>query len=74
MNENFLNEGPLNKKCGYISKYDKTLLFSIPREMQRKNMGISSEETPVNGFDTLNSYELSWLNDKGKPIVAIGCF
>ncbi|MCP3966318.1 MAG: NADPH-dependent 7-cyano-7-deazaguanine reductase QueF [Lentisphaerae bacterium] len=74
MDKKFLNEGPLGKNCGYISKYDKTLLFPIPREMQRKKLGISEEETPFNGFDLLNSYELSWLNDKGKPLVTIGRF
>jgi 7-cyano-7-deazaguanine reductase len=33
-------------------------------------IGIDPEHPPFNGFDLWNHYEVSWLNAKGKPIVA----
>jgi 7-cyano-7-deazaguanine reductase len=64
---------PLGKKTPYISHYQKNLLFSIPREINRSSLGLSGA-LPFKGVDIWNAYELSWLNRKGKPIVAIGEF
>lgn len=64
---------PLGKKMTYTSQYQRELLFPIPREVQRAEIGISNQ-LPFKGFDIWNAYELSWLNEKGKPIVALGEF
>ncbi|QSH40264.1 NADPH-dependent 7-cyano-7-deazaguanine reductase QueF [Lentisphaerota bacterium ZTH] len=74
MDNNLLEKAPLGKKCGYVSNYDETLLFPIPRDMQRKKLGILDGNFSFSGFDLLNAYEMSWLNGKGKPVVAIGRF
>ena len=63
-------DSPLGKKSSYISQYSPGLLFPIPRQIKRDEIGIK-EPLPFNGFDTWNAYEVSWLNLKGKPIVAI---
>ena len=63
-------DSPLGKKSSYISQYNPGLLFPIPRQIKRDEIGIK-EPLPFNGFDTWNAYEVSWLNLKGKPIVAI---
>jgi 7-cyano-7-deazaguanine reductase len=64
-----LNQSPLGKSCSYISQYQPDLLFTIPRQLNRKKLGIH-DPLPFHGKDIWNAYELSWLNKKGKPMVA----
>jgi len=59
----------LGKKTDYHPHYDASLLFPIERKMQRAEINIS-EKLPFCGVDIWNHYEVSWLNEKGKPIVA----
>lgn len=65
-----LVDAPLGKTSTYVSQYAPHLLFPIPREAKRTEIGIG-HKLPFKGFDTWNAYEVSWLNAKGKPIVAI---
>src|SRR6056297_784499 len=60
----------LGKQTPYVSEYDPKLLFPIPREMKRKEIGIE-DALPFSGVDIWNAFELSWLNAKGKPMVAL---
>jgi 7-cyano-7-deazaguanine reductase len=64
---------PLGKSTVYKSEYDPGLLCPVPRSLKRDELGLV-EKLPFNGFDLWNGYELSWLNPKGKPVVAIGEF
>lgn len=68
-----VESSPLGKKSEYITNYDASLLFPIPREIKRNEIGITNA-IPFVGFDVWNAYELSWLNPKGKPQVAIARF
>lgn len=61
----------LGKKSAYDSLYDAGKLFAIPRAHKRIEIGINPEHLPFYGYDSWNHYEVSWLNPKGKPIVAI---
>lgn len=70
MSEVQLASSPLGKKVSYIDQYDNSLLFPIERTQKREQIGINGE-LPFYGFDTWNAYELSWLNDKGKPSVSL---
>lgn len=63
-------KSPLGKKSSYRSTYAPELLFSIPRIAKRDEIGVPSE-LPFHGVDTWTGYELSWLNTKGKPQIAI---
>lgn len=65
-----LDNSELGKKSNYLSEYDPTLLFPIPRDGKRQEIGIHSA-IPFVGFDIWNHYEVSWLNAKGKPMVAV---
>ncbi|TDO96871.1 NADPH-dependent 7-cyano-7-deazaguanine reductase QueF [Marinomonas balearica] len=65
---------PLGQKTEYVSKYDPSLLFPIPRVDKWAEMGIERNRLPFFGEDIWNAYELSWLNEKGKPVVALGEF
>lgn len=64
---------PLGKATTYKSEYDPGLLCPIPRQLKRDELGLS-ETLPFHGVDIWNAYELSWLNPKGKPVVALGEF
>ena len=65
---------PLGKASSYKDTYDASLLFPIARQEKRTEIGVDSAELPFAGVDVWNGYELSWLNPKGKPVVAIAVF
>jgi 7-cyano-7-deazaguanine reductase len=65
---------PLGKPTDYCDQYAPELLFPIPRRIKRNEIGIDEAALPFVGEDLWNAYELSWLNDKGKPVVAVGRF
>ena len=62
---------PLGKSTEYVDKYNPALLCAIPRYSGREELGICSDALPFQGVDIWNAYELSWLNSKGKPVVAV---
>ncbi|AOK30585.1 MULTISPECIES: NADPH-dependent 7-cyano-7-deazaguanine reductase QueF [Burkholderia] len=64
---------PLGKTTVYSNQYDASLLFPIPRAGSREQIGIGAS-LPFFGTDIWNAYELSWLNARGKPQVAIATF
>ena len=49
------------------------LLHPVPRQDGRAALGLS-DRLPFRGQDLWHAYEMSWLNEKGKPIVALGTF
>ncbi len=61
----------LGQKSHYDSLYNPDRLYAIPRAGKRKEIGIDPDNLPFSGFDCWNHYEVSWLNGKGKPMVAI---
>ena len=65
------SDSPLNKRSNYVDTYDKSLLFPIPRKGKRDEIGVT-DPLPFYGYDIWTAYELSWLNEQGKPVVAIG--
>lgn len=68
-----LSEIPLGKASAYPEQYDATLLFPVPRQIKRNELGIG-DNLPFCGEDVWNGYELSWLNLRGKPVVALAVF
>ncbi len=63
----------LGKVATYVDRYDTALLYPLPRAAQRALIGVA--ERPVFlGADLWTAYELSWLNTRGKPQVALGRF
>ncbi len=66
---------PLGKVSAYKTEYDASLLFPIPRAPKRAEIGLpDGRAVPFFGVDIWNAYELSWLNPKGKPQVALASF
>ncbi|MEZ5463222.1 NADPH-dependent 7-cyano-7-deazaguanine reductase QueF [Dokdonella sp.] len=70
MNPN-VHDSPLGKTAAGSAVYDPALLFPIPRAGGREALGIGNV-LPFDGVDFWNAYELSWLDARGKPCVAIG--
>ncbi len=64
----------LGKSSAYIAKYKPELLFPILRANTRRELGLNLDNLAFQGDDIWNAYELSWLNGKGKPEVAIAEF
>jgi 7-cyano-7-deazaguanine reductase len=60
----------LGKSSAYIDQYDASLLFPIARQTKRDELGIAGT-LPFMGADLWTAYELSWLNLRGKPQVAL---
>jgi len=69
--QSIAHESELGKQSEYSSTYDPKWLFPIPRMGKRQEIGIDPNNLPFTGFDCWNHYEVSWLNAKGKPMVAI---
>ena len=61
---------PLGKSTVYDERYNPSVLFPIPRADKRSEIGVA-ELLPFHGVDVWNAYELSWLNLRGKPMVAL---
>lgn len=64
-----LDQAPLGKKTPYVTQYQPDLLCPIPRSRNREAIGITGA-LPFQGEDIWNGFEISWLNAKGKPVVA----
>lgn len=67
-----LAELTLGKPTAYCDHYDVTLLQAVPRSMNREPLGLYPDNLPFHGADIWTLYELSWLNSKGLPQVAVG--
>lgn len=62
----------LGKVSAYQTEYDASLIFPIPRQTKRDEIGVfAGTALPFFGVDWWNAYEVSWLNLRGKPQVAI---
>ena len=67
-------QSPLGHTSAYIDQYDPTLLFPLPRSAKREELGLTGGQLPFFGADLWTAYELSWLNLRGKPQVALASF
>lgn len=68
----FARDTPLGKSIAVVAEYTPGLLCPIAREAARADLGLSAGALPFTGVDTWNLYEVSWLNQQGKPVVAMG--
>ncbi|MFJ5390934.1 NADPH-dependent 7-cyano-7-deazaguanine reductase QueF [Pectobacterium sp. CHL-2024] len=62
----------LGKPTPYHDRYDAALLQPVPRSLNRDPLGIYPDSLPFHGADIWTLYELSWLNNRGVPQVAVG--
>lgn len=70
---NKVTDSNLGQETQYPDQYDPSQLFPIARAETRK--ASSAEHTPSwIGGDIWTAFEVSWLDSKGKPILAIASF
>lgn len=70
MTLNTPEQSQLGQASAYVDQYDAGLLFPLPRETKRREIGITGS-VPFLGADLWTAFELSWLNPRGKPQVAL---
>lgn len=73
-NSKELNKLTLGKSTEYCSEYNPNLLQAVPRSLNRDDLSLQADKLPFVGEDVWYGYELSWLNNKGKPVVAVAEF
>jgi 7-cyano-7-deazaguanine reductase len=66
-------QSQLGKTSAYADQYDASLLFPIARAGKRAEIGLGDGQRPAPffGADLWTAFELSWLNLRGKPQVAL---
>ncbi|HDS1102222.1 NADPH-dependent 7-cyano-7-deazaguanine reductase QueF [Stenotrophomonas maltophilia] len=64
-------DSSLGREVSYPSQYDPGLLFPIPRSGARAEIGLDDTALPFVGHDRWHAFELSWLDPRGKPQVAV---
>ncbi|WP_410686221.1 NADPH-dependent 7-cyano-7-deazaguanine reductase QueF [Avibacterium paragallinarum] len=70
-NHQSLHALKLGQETKYAQHYDRTLLQAVPRQLNREQLGIVATQPFTFGADIWTAYEISWLNPKGVPQVAI---
>lgn len=64
----------LGKHTDYVSQYDPGQLYPIARSIAREQLAIPAQALPFTGTDLWTAWELSWLNSRGLPQVAMAEF
>jgi len=67
---NLPENSPLGAQQVYLSDYSPQLLYPIPRAQGYAKLGMQGA-LPFCGVDSWTAYELSWLNSRGKPVIAM---
>lgn len=65
-----LIDAPLGKSSEYPDSYDPELLFPVPRDINRRRIGLDDGRWPWFGEDLWQGWEISWLRPGGVPAVA----
>jgi 7-cyano-7-deazaguanine reductase len=66
-----MSDNPLGRPSVYSSTYSPGLLHAIPRSEARGASGIGIDaQLLFGGTDLWNAWELSWLDERGKPVAA----
>lgn len=61
----------LGKKSAEILEYNPSLLVAIPRDDNRKQYDISSDNLEFRGWDIWHAYEFSVMTEKGLPVTKL---
>lgn len=64
-----MNKNPLGKAVQYPQEYAPEVLCAIPRSDARGTINLG-DPLPFHGEDIWNAWELTWLNETGRPSVA----
>ncbi len=62
---------PLGQQSPYPRHYCPDVLFAMPRQTQRTQLGLVDDKLPFMGADLWTAFELAWCTPSGKPRVGI---
>jgi 7-cyano-7-deazaguanine reductase len=63
----------LGRQTPAAHEYAPQLLYPIARDTARTSLGLSAPP-PFYGVDLWHAYEMSWLDEAGKPVMRVGRF
>ncbi|MFV0477426.1 MAG: NADPH-dependent 7-cyano-7-deazaguanine reductase QueF [Parahaliea sp.] len=64
----------LGRQVPVSERYSPQLLFPISRSQARDQLGLDGQALPFTGMDIWHAYELSWLDENGRPVSWVGRF
>jgi len=67
------HRSPLGREVIHSRRYNPGHLYPVSRLEGRRETGLD-KALPFQGSDVWNAYEISWLNTRGRPEIAIGRF
>ena len=73
MVDKFKHDMLLGVHTPVVDEYSPQLLYPIPRSDARERLGLQ-EPLPFTGADLWHAYEMSWLDQTGKPVARVGRF
>lgn len=65
-----MHQSPLGRQTPQPTTYSPDLLYPIPRQLGRSGAGLDVASVG-RGVDIWTAYEMSWLNERGVPQVAV---
>ncbi len=69
---NISTEGKLlGKNINIPNSYTSEILVAVPRYLNREQYNILEASLPFKGYDVWHAYEVSFLTDRGMPVVGI---
>lgn len=71
MNTDVIASKFLGKKVAGSENYDPSLLVAIPREENRKQYNLNSNDLPFIGWDIWHAYEFSSMSENGVPVTRL---
>ena len=71
MNTDVIASKFLGKKVAGSENYDPSLLVAIPREENRKQYDLNSQDLPFIGWDIWHAYEFSSMSENGVPVTRL---
>lgn len=66
-------DSPLGKAARYPDRYDPALLYPVERAPQREALDVGAV-LPFVGVDRWTAWEATWLDEAGRPRVAVATF
>jgi 7-cyano-7-deazaguanine reductase len=69
-----MTDNPLGKAAVYPQHYQPQLLVRLSRQDNRQLLGIDGNDLPFQGADVWNAWEISCLDQRGKPLAFVGRF
>ncbi|MDN5874660.1 MAG: NADPH-dependent 7-cyano-7-deazaguanine reductase QueF, partial [Sinobacteraceae bacterium] len=65
------DSNPLGQRSEYPAQVNAAILCPVERAAARGALGVAANALPFVGSDIWNAWELSWLDTRGQPCIAV---